>query len=253
MIRGHRRKGFKNPPMSNGAIASEETPKPSKRVEEKQCSPSPIKKNCGIINIAPSTIPEVRNKRLFDSSGFHDPKNALQPAKIRLRKMKFTLEKETPQTSSSNVLKFPSNIHPSSPKPIAPLSTTEHSYSLAASLQPQQKQQPPPILHSQTKLNTKNTLALNSSETKRPSAIKHGRRIKITPRRDLITNLSEKLIGSPKISQHMPAIMHPNSPYASNQRIAILSDHQSNFGTCIYKIAANLIDTLILTLFLCNS
>lgn len=236
MIRGHRRKGFKDPPKPIFAIAPTEIPK---TIEEKHRTPSP------------STVPEVRNKRLFDSSGYHDPKNALQPAKIRLRKMKLTPTKESLQTSPPNTLESPSIISQPSPTLKAPLFTIEDLSSPAASLQPQQKQPaPPPTLHSQTIVDTQNSRPLNPLETNKPPAIKRGRRIKITPRREPLINLSQKAIGWPKISQHLPAIIHPNFSYV-NQRIAVLSEHQPNLGMFTYKIASNLIDSLVFILLFC--
>lgn len=227
MIRGHRRKGFVDPPKPIADTASTELLKPSKIIEEKQRSPSPIIIECDLTTSPPPTTTEVRNKRLFDSSGFHDPKSALQPAKIRFRKMLSTSTEVTSQTLS-NELKL-SSISPPSPTPV---STIQSSTSLAESLQSQQKQP------ASTLLNRQNMQPLNSSEINKPLTIKRGRRIKITPRRDPLTNLSQKASGWPKqFLQHAPAIFHPSFPYACSQQRTILSELQP-LGMLIYNVVA---------------
>lgn len=233
MIRGHRRKGFKDPPKP--VVAPVEIPRPSAH-EKLIKMPSPIKKTCDK-RIVPSTVPEVRNKRLFDSTGFHDPKNALLPAKLRLKPTK-----ESSQTASSNELKSSSICSPS-PILIEPLSSTKHSNSLAVPIQCQQKQPiappPPTILHNKPISNKQNKRPPNPSETNKSAATKRGRRIKITPRRETNTKSPEKAIERPKISQCVPSVIRPNFPYAPNQRVAVLSDHQSNLSMLINCLKLN--------------
>lgn len=182
MIRGHRRKGFTDPPKPMDDIAR-----------------SSIVINPNLMT-TPSTTLEIRNKRLFDSLGCHDPKNALQPAKIRVRKMNIVPTNDSMQTLSSSSMNLP-------------LPTVQHSSSVAAYSQPQQQ-------HYQATFDVKIL-----SETKN-----RGRRIKITPRRDSLANLTHNQIGWPNSFQHKPAAVLPHFPNVSNRRVTVLSELQANLS-----------------------
>lgn len=212
MIRGHRRKGFVDPPKSIADTASTEVPpKSSKTIEKKQRSPSP------------SSI--MRNKRLFDSSGFHDPKRALQPAKIRCGKMKLSPTEEPVETSLLNPLESFS-ICPPSPMLKTPMSNVEHSPSLTASLQSQQKQ---PTLSSDnpTTLDTQSTQPLGPFEISKSPTVKRSRRMKVTPTREWLMNSSLK------------SIENSNFPNAGNQQRTALSERQPKLGMLIYHLVAS--------------
>lgn len=181
MIRGHRRKGFVDPPKSIDDTSSTEVPpKPSKTMKEKQRPPSP------------SFI--MRNKRLFDSSGYHDPKHALQPAKIRCGKMKLSPTEEPIETSFLNPLESFS-ICPPSPILKTPVSNIEHSPSLTASLQSQQKQ-PTPSSDNPTTLDTQSTQPLGPSVISKSPTVKRNRRMKVTPTREWLMNNQQRTVSS---------------------------------------------------------
>lgn len=187
MIRGHRRKGFSDPPIPMNVIAPTET----------------IVINPNIMP-TPSTTLEIRNKRSFDSLGCHDPRNALQPAKIRIRKTNIAPKNDCLQTLTPNALESSSSMN-------LPLPTVQHSSSVTTHLRSQQH-------HNQMTFDVQ-----NPSETK-----KRCRRIKITPRRDSLANLTHKQIGWPNFFQHKPATVHP---YFLNRRVAVLSALQANLST----------------------
>lgn len=235
MIRGHRRKGFVDPPkpITVDLTATEAPQNSSKAIEEKQRSPSPIAIDSDLNVTPPTAVTEVRNKRLFDSSGFHDPKSALQPAKIRFRKMKSTPTEELLEISSNELQS--SNNSPPSPTLIAPSSIVEDSTPLTESFKLEQEQ-PTPISHSQTILDTQSAQPLSPPQNNELPSLKRGRRIKITPRRDTLIKPTqkEKENECPKVSMPTPTIIQPSFPYTCNQQNMILSQYQPNLGMVFF-------------------
>lgn len=237
MIRGHRRKGFKDPPKPvNVATPTEisnltETPveltiRSPKDVQQKHQMDSPIDKShdCHDTIAAQTIEPVLRNKRLFDSSGYHDPKNALQPAKIRLRRLKLTPKKNSLQVTPST---SPEILAPQASPP-----TFQQSSSIVMNSQTQQiYSETTPVSHNQTVSDTQNMQSLNPTETNRSPAIRRGRRIKITPRRDMsIKFQSQNSIGRPKMLQYMPATAYSNVQNVYSPQISVLSQNQMNLG-----------------------
>lgn len=202
MIRGHRRKGFKDPPKPNGAEALTDIPNLAEEAEEtqqKQQSHLSTEKNRDSIII--------RNKRLFDSFGNHDPKNALLPAKLRHRGMNRTpTEYSFPESSSTSHVSPPSRTI---------------------------QQTPPTIMNSKPEqLDTQDT---NSANT--PPATKRCR-IKITPKRGSSAYLPQNENECPEIPQHTPAFAYPSLdpsvPNVYNPQISVSSENHLNFGMSIY-------------------
>lgn len=236
MIRGHRRKGFVDPPKPVVDEKATETPKEPqespKAREEKQRSPSPITMECDLNVTPPSAVIEVRNKRLFDSSGFHDPKSALQPAKIRFRRMKSTPTEELLEISSNESKASDDSLPSSTIKAL--LAAVEDSTPPAESSEQSKQSQPTPILDE--------TICISDTESEQPSSppqsnelptVKRGRRIKITPRRDTLTNSEnpKKETDCPKNVQQAPATIQPISlPFTCNQQNAMLSSFQPSLG-----------------------
>lgn len=235
MIRGHRRKGFVDPPKPLADEAETEKPKNSpKKEEKKQRSPSPIMVDCDLDVTPPTALPtaapvtEMRNKRLFDSSGFHDPKSALQPAKIRFRKMKSTHTIELSENSSNEFESF--NDSQSSPNPTVPLSSAEEPKTLAEQMKLDQKQ-PTTAPLSPTKLETEGAQPSSPPQDDELPSLKRSRRIKITPRREILGKPSEeKAIECPKIAMPTPIVTQPSIPYTCSQQNMILAQYQPTLG-----------------------
>lgn len=185
MIRGHRRKGFQDPPKSIVDNAPIDYPKQTTEEVEivfnSALQQSP--------NRSPSPTVDNNNNNSLKRCASHDPKNALQPAKIRLK------------VSPTRDLSPDSSLNAS---PIESSPSSSSSSSSSVSLIDQSEPSISPNAENQT-ISDQNMQPSNSCETTKP-----GRRIKMTPTRDQSTSLHQNGTESPKNRSYQPAVRRLN-------------------------------------------